>query len=108
MATKGKRRGGLVAAYGALGMLANVVDVVVAVVAVIIALDVVLVVLEANPFNDIVELVHDAGTWVVGPFKDVFSLDDHKLEVAINWGIALVVYVTVGRLVAGLLRRPRP
>jgi hypothetical protein len=108
MARATKRRGGMAVASGALGMLANVIDVVVAVAAVIIALDVVLVVLEANPFNDIVELVHDAGTWVVGPFKDVFSLDDHKLEVAINWGIALVVYVTVGRLVAGLLRRPQP
>jgi hypothetical protein len=108
MATKGKRRGGLVAAYGALGMLANVVDVVVAVVAVIIALDVVLVVLEANRANDIVQLVHDAGRWVVGPFKDIFSLDDRKLEVAVNWGIALVVYVAVGRFVASLLRRPRP
>ena len=108
MATKGKRGGGLVAAYGALGVLANAVDVVVAVAAVVIALDVVLVVLEANPANDIVQLVHDAGRWVVGPFKDIFSLDDRKLEVAINWGIALVVYVAVGRLVAGLLRRPRP
>ncbi len=103
-----KRRGGLVAAYGALGVLASVIDVVVAVVAVIIALDVLLVVLEANRSNDIVKLVHDAGRWVVGPFKDIFSLDDRKLEVAINWGIALVVYVTVGRLVASLLRRPRP
>ena len=108
MARAGKRRGGLAAAYGALGWLANALDVVVAVVAVIIALDVVLVVLEANRANDIVELVHDAGEWVVGPFKDIFSLDDRKLEVAINWGIALVVYLTAGRLVAGLLRRPRP
>jgi hypothetical protein len=108
MATKGKRRGGLDAAYGALGLLANVVDVVVAVAAVIIALDVVLVVLEANPANDIVQLVHDAGRWVVGPFKDIFSLDDAELEVAVNWGIALVVYVAVGRFVASLLRRPRP
>ena len=95
-------------ASGALGMLANVIDVVVAVAAVIIALDVVLVVLEANPANDIVQLVHDAGRWVVGPFKDIFSLDDAKLEVAVNWGIALVVYVAVGRFVASLLRRPRP
>ena len=108
MATKGKRRGGLDAAYGVLGLLANVVDVVVAVAAVVIALDVVLVVLEANPANDIVQLVHDAGRWVVGPFKDIFSLDDAKLEVAVNWGIALVVYVAVGRFVASLLRRPRP
>jgi hypothetical protein len=108
MARATKRRGGMAVASGALGMLANVIDVVVAVAAVIIALDVVLVVLEANPANDIVQLVHDAGRWVVGPFKDFFSLDDAKLEVAVNWGIALVVYVAVGRFVASLLRRPRP
>jgi hypothetical protein len=102
------RRGGRVGAYGALGVLARVIEIAVAVVAVIIALDVVLVLLEANRSNDIVKLVHDTGRWLVGPFKDVFSLDDRKLEVAVNWGIALVVYVVVGRLVAGLLRRPRP
>jgi hypothetical protein len=108
MARSTKRRAGADAAAAALGFLANAIDVIVAVAAVIIALDVVLVVLEANPFNDIVQLVHDAGTWVVGPFKDIFSLDDRRLEVAINWGIALVVYVTVGRLVVGFLRRSQP
>ena len=50
----------------------------------------------------------DAGAWLVGPFKDFFSLDDRKLEVAVNWGIALLVYVVVGRTVAGFLRRARP
>jgi hypothetical protein len=100
-----KQGSGVAAASAALALLANAIDVVVAVAAVVIALDVVLVVLEANPANDIVQLVHDAGEWVVGPFKDIFSLDDRKLEVAINWGIALVVYVTVGRMVASLLRR---
>lgn len=102
------RRGGRVAAYGALGVLARVIELVVAVVAVIIVLGVLLVVLKANRSNDIVKLIHDAAEWLVGPFKDVFSLDDRKLEVAVNWGIALLVYVVVGRLVAGLLRRPRP
>jgi hypothetical protein len=108
MAPTGKRRGGLVAAYGALGVLARVIDIAVAVVAVIIALGVLLVVLEANPSNDIVQLIHDAASWLVGPFKDFFTLDDRKLEIAVNWGLAVVVYVVVGRLVAGLLRRPRP
>ena len=102
------RRGGRVAAYGALGVLARLIDIAVAVVSVIIALGVLLVVLEANPANDIVNLIHDAALWLVGPFKDVFTIDDRKLEVAVNWGLALVVYLVVGRLVAGLLRRPRP
>jgi hypothetical protein len=108
MAQTGKRRGGLVAAYGALGFLARVIDIAVAVVAVLIAVGVLLVVLEANRSNDIVELIHDTAAWLVGPFKDFFTIDDRKLEVAVNWGLALAVYVVVGRLVTGLLRRPRP
>ena len=102
------RGGGRVAAYGALGGLARLLEVVVAVVAAIIAIGVLLVVLEANPSNDIVDLIHDAAQWLVGPFKDFFSIDDRKLEVAVNWGLALLVYVVVGRTIANLLRRPWP
>jgi len=102
------RQGGRVAAYGALGVLARLIEIVVAVVAVIIALGVLLVVLKANPSNDVVDLIHDAAAWLVGPFKDFFTIEDHKLEVAVNWGLALAVYVIVGRGIAGLLRRPRP
>ena len=102
------RRGGRVAVYGALGGLARVIEIVVAVVAVIIAAGVLLVVLEANRANDIVAAILDAARWLVGPFRDFFTLEDAKLEVAVNWGLALVVYVIVGRGVAGLLRRPRP
>ena len=102
------RRGGRVAAYGALGALARVIEIVVAVVAVIIAVGVLLVVLEANRANDIVSAILDAARWLVGPFKDFFTIEEPKLEVAVNWGLALLIYVVVGRGVAGLLRRPRP
>jgi hypothetical protein len=94
-------------AYGGLGFLARVVDVVVAVVAVILAVGVLLVVLEANPSNSIVDALLDAARWLAGPFKSFFTLDDRKLEVAVNWGLALLVYVVVGRLVSSLLRRRR-
>jgi hypothetical protein len=106
--TVAPRRGGRAAAYGALGVLARVVDIVVAVVALIIAVGILLVVLEANPANDLVKAVLDAARWLVGPFRGIFTLDDRKLTVAVNWGLALVVYVVVGRLISGLLRRPRP
>jgi hypothetical protein len=95
-------------AYGALGVLARVLELVVAVVASIIAIGVLLVVLEANPANGIVDAIHDAARWLVGPFEDFFTLDDAKLQVAVNWGLALLVYVLVGRLLANLLRRPGP
>ena len=102
------RRGGRLGAYGALGLLARAIDIVVAVVAAIIALGVLLVVLEANRDNGLVNAVLDAARWLAGPFKDFFSLDDPKLMVAVNWGLALVVYVVVGRTLSGLLRRARP
>jgi len=94
--------------YGALGVLARIVDIVVAIVALIIALGILLVVLEANPSNELVKAIDDAARWLVGPFRGIFTLDDRKLTVAVNWGLALVVYVAVGRLISGLLRRPRP
>jgi hypothetical protein len=106
--TVAPRRGGRVRAYGALGGLARVIELVVAVVAAIIAIGVLLVVLDANRSNDIVDAVHSAARWLVGPFRDMFSFDDRKLQVAVNWGLALVVYLVVGRFVAGLLRRPQP
>jgi hypothetical protein len=92
-------------AYGALGFLARALELVVAVVAVIIAVGVLLVVLEANPDNAIVETWLDAARWLVGPFADFFTLDDRKLQIAVNWGLALLIYVLVGRGAAGLLRR---
>ena len=94
-------------AYGALGLLARAVDIVTAVVAVVIAVGVLLVVLAANPSNEIVRHWLDAARWLVGPFKNFFSLHDHKLQVAVNWGLALVLYVALGRLLSSLLRRRR-
>src|SRR3712207_1347087 len=102
------RRGGRAGAYGAPGILARVIEIVVAIVAAILALGVLLVVLEANRGNGLVDAILGAARWLAGAFRDFFSLDDRKLEVAVNWGLALVVYVVVGRLIAGLLRRPRP
>ena len=95
-------------AYGALGFLARALEVVVAVVSSIIAVGVLLVVLEANPENTIVDAVLDAARWLVGPFEDFFTLDDRKLEIAVNWGLAVAVYVLVGRTLANLMRRPGP
>lgn len=74
-------------------------------VAAVIVAGILLVVLEANPSNSIVEAVTDAARWLAGPFKDLFSLDNAKTEIAVNWGIAAVVYLAAASLVARLLRR---
>jgi hypothetical protein len=74
-------------------------------VALVLVLGIVLVVLKANPSNELVRLVHDAAKFLAGPFDGLFNLQRHKVEVAVNWGIAAVVWYAVGRLIARLLLR---
>ena len=75
------------------------------VVAAIIVAGILLVVLEANRSNDIVNAVLDAARWLAGPFKDLFTIDNRKTEVAVNYGIAAVVYLAIGSVIARILRR---
>lgn len=72
-------------------------------VAALIVLGIAFVALKANPHNSIVKAVHDAAHFLVGPFDRLFTPKDARLAVAIDWGIAAVVYVILGRLVARLL-----
>jgi hypothetical protein len=74
-------------------------------VALVLVLAIVLTVLEANRSNDIVQLVRDAAGILAGPFDGLFTLDSNKAEKAVNWGIAAVVWVALGRLVGRLLLR---
>ena len=49
-------------------------------------------------------LVGAAG-WLAEPFDNLFKLDGHKENVAVNYGLAAVVYAVVGGFIARLLRR---
>jgi hypothetical protein len=49
--------------------------------------------------------VRDAAGFLAGPFDGLFTLERQKVEVAVNWGIAAVVWYTAGRLIARLLVR---
>ena len=82
------------------GALARVVRLAAGVIAAIIVVGILLVVLEANPTNDVVSTVHDVARWFVGPFDDMFRFDNAKIAVAVNWGIAAFVYLIVGALIA--------
>src|SRR3954452_16497051 len=77
-------------------LLARIVKLVSSVVAGVIVVGIALVVLEANPDNGLVSAVVDAARWLVGPFKNLFSLDDPKWTVAVNWGIAAAIYAAIG------------
>jgi hypothetical protein len=75
------------------------------VVALIIVAAILLVVLGANSSNQIVQAVHDAGKFLAGPFDHLFTFKHPKVETAVDWGIAAVVWFALSRLVARLLLR---
>ena len=89
---------------GASGLV-RIVNLIARVLAAVLVATILLVVLEANRDNAIVEAVLDAGRFLAGPFKDMFDLDNRKTEVAVNYGIAAVVYLAVAGLIARLLSR---
>jgi hypothetical protein len=76
-----------------------------ALVVLLILVGILLIVLEANRDNEIVNALVDAGEFLVEPFDNVFDIKKRKTEVAVNWGLAALVYAIVGSLIARLLRR---
>ena len=93
------------AAVGTANLLARLIALIVWLAVLVIVAGIAFVVLKANMGNSVVSSIHDAARFLVGPFDGLFKLHDHRLGVAVNWGIAAVVYLFVGRLIAGLLRR---
>lgn len=71
----------------------------------LIVLGIVLVLLEANRDNAIVDWLVGAGQFLAEPFADIFQPDGRKARVAVNWGLAAVLYAIAGSLVARALRR---
>ena len=71
-----------------------------AVAAIVIILHIVLVLFEANPGNSFVDFIGDAASTLAWFFKDLFNVDDAKLEVVVNYGLAAAVYIALGRVLA--------
>jgi len=89
--------------------IARLVRLVVAVVALVIVAGGVLFLVGANSSNAIVHDIHAAAAWLVGPFKNVFSFKGHpKATLAANWGLAAIVWLLVGHLIASLIARIAP
>jgi hypothetical protein len=55
--------------------------------------------------NAIVEALLDAGAWLAEPFDNIFSMDSRKERIAVNYGLAALIYAIAGALIARLLRR---
>jgi hypothetical protein len=85
--------------------IARLIRLIVGIVALIIVVAIVLRVLNANPGNSIVHDIHAAGRVLVGPAKTLFTIHNPKLAIAVNWGIAALVWLFVGGLIASLIAR---
>ena len=109
---QGRRDASIVRAFGqGADLLVRAVQLVVSIVVLIIIAGILLVVLKANPANSIVSEVHNWAHWLAGPFDGMFSFHSANTAIAVNWGIAAVVYLLVGGLIARLIggtHRKRP
>jgi hypothetical protein len=84
---------------------ARIVSLITTVVVGLIVMGIVLVLLEANRDNAIVDWLVGAGQFLAEPFDDIFQPDGRKARVAINWGLAAVLYAIAGSLIVRALRR---
>jgi hypothetical protein len=96
------------AAAGTVGagfvMLARLVMTVAALIALLILLAIVLVDVGANPSNTIVKGIHEGANFFAGSFTGLLRYTGHpKRAISVNWGIALLVYLVVGAIVARLI-----
>lgn len=73
--------------------------------AVVLVLHVILVIGEANPQNGITQFVASFADTVSIGFKDLFTPDDVKLQILLNYGIAAIFWLVVTAIVGRLLRR---
>jgi hypothetical protein len=52
-----------------------------------------------------VKFVEDLARFLTTPFHNLFPQDNPQRDVLVNWGIAAIVYLILGALIARLLRR---
>ena len=86
--------------------LARIIRVAALLVFALIVLAILLNLLKANPSNAIVSAVHNAAGTLVGPFANMFSFASARTTMVVNWGLAAIVYVIAGGLLASLVEIP--
>jgi hypothetical protein len=96
----GQRRRGEGAA-----IVARVVVGVTCLVAGIFALHVFLSLADANQSNGFVQFIYVLAKVLVLGFGDVFTPDDAKIGLVLNYGLAALIYLVVGQFIARMLRR---
>jgi hypothetical protein len=87
-------------------VLARLVRAAAGIVFVLIVLAIILYDAKANPSNSIVKAIHDAGNTLTTPFHGLFNVHGLRKQLTINWGIAAVVYLIAGVIVAAIVASP--
>ncbi|MGH6655894.1 MAG: hypothetical protein ACRDVE_11900 [Actinocrinis sp.] len=83
----------------------RLVELAAAVIAVIIVLHILFVLVGANGGNSIVSTDADWASTLAAWFRDLFTLSNAKLSVVVNYGLATLFYLAVGRIVAAFVNR---
>ena len=91
------------AAGGLVSALSRLVRVAAVVVFALIVLAIILYDAKANPSNSIVKAIHDAGNTLTTPFHRLFTFKGLRKQLTLNWGIAAVVYLIAGMIVAAII-----
>lgn len=97
------------ATVGAVGngvmLIARLVMTVAGLIALLIALAIILRLVDANTSNAVVEGIHEGANFFAGAFTGLITFSGRpKLELTVNWGIALIVYLIVGGVIASVIR----
>ncbi len=104
----GRTRDAAGATAGAVGAgviaLARLVMLAAVLIAVLIVLAIVLRDVDANASNSVVKGIHEGANFFAGAFTGLITFAGHpKRAISVNWGIAAVVYLIVGALIARLI-----
>jgi hypothetical protein len=75
-------------------------------IALLIVLAIVLRDVDANPRNAVVKGIREGANFFAGAFTGLIKFNGHaKRELTVDWGIAAVVYLVVGALIANWIAR---
>ncbi len=73
--------------------------------AAILGLWILMYLLDANRANDFVQFIQDAARWLAGWSYDLFTFDEDWARVVAGYGLAAIVYLFVGHVIANRIYR---
>ncbi|MGQ0481630.1 MAG: hypothetical protein ACT4O0_11475 [Pseudonocardia sp.] len=72
--------------------------------ALILVVHIVFTLFEANPQNGITQFVADLSSSLTLGLQNLFTPDDMKIAVLVNYGLAAVVWLVIGAIIVRVLR----